>query len=76
MQSRFIVLTAGALLCATLGLAGCEKGPAEKVGEKIDHGVDTLKNGGKEPLKDRAEDAANDAREGIKDAADDLKKDH
>ena len=51
MTSRFIALTASALLCATLGLSACEKGPVEKAGEKVDHAIDTVKNGGKEPLK-------------------------
>jgi type II secretory pathway predicted ATPase ExeA len=69
--------TALAALVASisLGMAACEKqGPAERVGEKVDHAVDTVKNGGKEPVADKVEDAAHDARDGVKDAADDLKK--
>ncbi len=68
---------ATATTCALLlgGLAACEpKGPAEKVGMKVDHAVDTMKNGGEEPAKDRAEDASEHMKEGVKDAADDLKK--
>lgn len=58
-----------------VGLAACEKqGPAERVGEKIDHTVDAAKNGGKEPVGDKIEDAAHDVRDGVKDAADDVKK--
>ena len=57
------------------GLAACEKqGPAERVGEKIDHSVDTIKNGGEEPVGDKIEDAAHDVRDGVQDAADDVKK--
>ena len=58
-----------------VGLAACEKqGPAERVGEKIDHTVDAAKNGGKEPVGDKVEDAAHDVRDGVQDAADDVKK--
>ena len=42
--------------------------------EKVDHAVDTMKNGGKEPVSDKIEDAAHDARDGVKDAVDDVKK--
>jgi hyperosmotically inducible protein len=65
------------LTCAlTLGaLAGCEKrGPAEKAGEKIDHTVDTTKNGGHEPLGDSIKDDVNKARDKVDDAAEDAKK--
>jgi hyperosmotically inducible protein len=65
------------LTCAlTLGaLAGCEKrGPAEKAGEKIDHTVDTIKNGGHEPLGDSIKDDVNKARDKVDDAAEDAKK--
>ena len=58
-----------------LGVAACEKqGPAERMGEKVDHTVDTMKNGGKEPVGDKVEDAAHDVKDGVKDAADDVKK--
>lgn len=50
----------------TLGTAACErKGPAERVGQSIDHATDTIRNGGKEPLGDRMEDAADRVRDGI-----------
>lgn len=68
---------AAATTCALLlgGLVACEeKGPAEKIGMKVDHGIDTVKNGGEEPMKDKAQDAAENVKEGVKDAADDLKK--
>jgi predicted small lipoprotein YifL len=65
-----------ALACTmTLGLAACEKkGPLEQTGEEIDEAVDTLKNGGKESTADKLDDAADDVREGVDDAADELKK--
>jgi hyperosmotically inducible protein len=66
----------------TLGVVSCEReGPAERAGEKVDHAVDTLKNGGEEPAKDKLEDAgdkvqdaAADAGDAAKQAADDAKK--
>jgi hypothetical protein len=59
----------------TLGIAACEKqGPAERAGEKVDHAVDTIKNGGKEPASDKLEDAAHDASDAAKQAVDDAKK--
>jgi hypothetical protein len=69
--------TALTALVATFafGLAACEKqGPAERAGEKVDHAVDTMKNGGQEPASDKLEDAAHDARDAAQQAADDLKK--
>ena len=65
-----------ALACAiALGSAGCEKrGPAEKAGEKIDHTVDTIKNGGHEPVGDSIKDDVNKARDKAADAVDDAKK--
>jgi hypothetical protein len=73
-MTRELTLAAlAAAICLSLG--ACEKqGPAERAGEKVDHAVDTIKNGGEEPLADKAEDAAHDVREGAQDAADDLKK--
>jgi predicted small lipoprotein YifL len=54
-----------ALLAATvfsLGLASCEKkGPLEKAGEEIDEAVDTVKNGGEEPVSAKVDDAIDDA---------------
>ncbi len=59
-----------------LSMSACEKkGPMERAGEKVDHAVDTVRNGGKEPVGDKIEDAANDVRDGVHDAAKDLKKD-
>lgn len=65
------------LVCAmTLAVStGCEKrGAAERAGEKIDHTVDTIKNGGHEPVGDSIEDNVNKARDKMADAADDAKK--
>jgi hypothetical protein len=63
---------AGAL---AFGAAGCDnRGPAERAGEKIDHTVDTIKNGGHEPLGDSIKDDVNKARDKVSDAADDAKK--
>jgi hypothetical protein len=57
------------------GLGACEKqGPAERAGEKVDHAVDTIKNGGEEPASDKLEDAAHDARDAARQAAEDVKK--
>ncbi len=45
-----------------LGLSACEKkGPLEKAGEEVDEAVDTLKNGGKEPVAAKIDDAVDDA---------------
>jgi hypothetical protein len=53
----------------TLGVVSCEReGPAERAGEKVDHAVDTLKNGGVEPAKDKLEDAKDNAQDAIDDA--------
>jgi hypothetical protein len=58
-----------------LGAAGCDnRGPAEKAGEKVDHTVDTIKNGGHEPVGDSIKDDVNKAREKASDAVDDAKK--
>ena len=54
-----------------LSLAACEKeGPAERVGESIDHTVDAAKNGGKEPVGDKLDDAGDKARDAAADATD------
>ena len=59
----------------TLGIAACDKqGPAERAGEKVDHAVDTVKNGGKEPASDKLEDAAHDVQDAAHQAVDDAKK--
>jgi hypothetical protein len=36
MNRRLVAWTLTAMLVAGLGLAGCEKGPAQKAGEKVD----------------------------------------
>jgi predicted small lipoprotein YifL len=55
------------LICAVaLSMTACaKKGPLEQAGEKVDHTVDTLKNGGSEPLSDKAQDEADKARDQI-----------
>jgi hyperosmotically inducible protein len=64
------------LACAiALGSVACDnRGPAEKAGEKIDHTVDTIKNGGHEPVGDSIKDDVNKARDKVSDAVDDAKK--
>ena len=59
------------LVCAlALGVTACEKkGPLEKAGEKVDHAADTIKNGGSEPLSDKAQDEADKARDKLNDAS-------
>jgi hypothetical protein len=61
--------------CLTaLAAVGCaKKGPAERVGEKVDHSVDTLRNGGEEPTQDKLQDEADKARDKAADAADNAK---
>ncbi len=58
------------IVCAlALSVTACEKkGPMEKAGEKIDHTADTIKNGGSEPARDKAQDEADKARDKINDA--------
>jgi predicted small lipoprotein YifL len=58
------------LVCAmALSVTACEKkGPLEKAGEKIDHVGDTIKNGGSEPLSDKAQDEADKAADKVNDA--------
>jgi predicted small lipoprotein YifL len=58
------------LVCAlALSVTACEKkGPLEKAGEKVDHTADTIKNGGSEPLPDKAQDEADKARDKVNDA--------
>jgi predicted small lipoprotein YifL len=49
-----------AILVAALSLGACaKKGPVERAGEKVDHVVDTVKNGGEEPTGDKIQDEAN-----------------
>lgn len=49
-HARSTVLTA--VLClAALGAVACDKGPAQKAGEKVDKAIDTDKPIGKGPLE-------------------------
>jgi hypothetical protein len=59
------------LVCAlALGGTACaKKGPLERAGEKVDHAADTIKNGGSEPLSDKAQDEADKARDKLNDAS-------
>ena len=57
---RVYVVIAAAVI--GLGVASCEKkGPLEKAGEEIDEAVDTVKNGGEEPVAAKIDDAIDDA---------------
>lgn len=68
-------LTAALAGVVALAVSGCDnRGPAEKAGEKVDHTVDTIKNGGHEPVGDSIKDDVNKARDKVSDAADDAKK--
>ena len=68
-------ILAGVACAIALGTAGCDnRGPMEKAGEKVDHTVDTIKNGGHEPVGDSIKDNVNEAREKISDKVDDAKK--
>jgi hypothetical protein len=61
---------AGMSLAIALGAAGCDnRGPAEKVGDKIDTTVDTVKNGGHEPVGDSIKDDVHAAQDKAQDAA-------
>ena len=67
-------LSALLIALASLSLAACQqKGPGERAGEKVDHAVDTLKNGGEEPTRDKLQDETDRARDKLNDAG---KKDH
>jgi hypothetical protein len=71
---RTTVLAALALGVA-LATTGCDnRGPMEKAGEKVDHTVDTIKNGGHEPVGDSIKDDVNKARDKVSDKVDDAKK--
>ena len=73
MNTKSLMLAA--LACTmTLGLAACEKkGPLEQAGEEVDEAIDTMKRG-EESTANKLDDAADDVREGVNDAADELKK--
>jgi|SoiMethySBSTD1v2_1073268.scaffolds.fasta_scaffold1634180_1 hypothetical protein len=59
---------------ATFGFTACEKqGAFERAGEEVDEAVDTLKRG-EESTATKVDDAVDKAREGARDAVDELKK--
>ena len=62
MKSNYAIAGAVMLILAVVGLAGCEKGPAERAGEKVDNAA--------EKVGDKLEDAGDK----IKDAAKNGKK--
>jgi len=60
-----------ALLAAVIGISGCaKKGPVEKVAEEVDESIATVKNGGKEPLSNKLDDAGDDIAKGVNKAGD------
>ena len=66
---------AGLAFAVALGSAGCDhRGPMEKAGEKVDHTMDTIKNGGHEPVGDSIKDDVDKARDKAADAVEDAKK--
>jgi hypothetical protein len=59
------------LAVLALGVGACEKkGPGERVGEKVDHVVDTVKNGGEETTGDKVQDSVDKMRDKAADATD------
>jgi hypothetical protein len=71
---RKSVLT-GLTIAIALAAGGCDnRGPGEKAGEKIDHTLDTIKNGGHEPVADSIADDVHKAQDKAQDAANDAKK--
>ena len=71
MNHRIIL---AALACSTsLALAACEEqGPVERAGEEIDEAADTLKRGEESPAS-KADDLADEVREGAREAKDEIK---
>lgn len=64
-MNKFAQLLGVALLAAAIGSAGCaKKGPLEKAGEEVDESISTMKNGGKEPLTNKLDDAGDDIAKG------------
>lgn len=60
ITSRSCLVLATAVLA--MGLSACEKkGPLEKAGEEVDEAVDTVKNGGEEPVSAKVDDAIDEA---------------
>jgi hypothetical protein len=67
-KPRILWIAAIAVLVLS-ATGGCEKkGTAERVGEKVDHTVDTIKNGGEEPTGDKIQDEIDKARDKAADA--------
>ena len=66
LYGRFIACTV--MLAA---VSSSQYGPSQRAGEKVDHAVDTLKNGGEEPTRDKLRDKADKARTKTHDTADD-----
>jgi hypothetical protein len=66
MRKMTIAGAAGLALVLGLGLAGCEKprekGPAEKIGAKLDEGAREVKEAGRE-AKDEVEDEIEDLKD-------------
>ena len=61
---------AGMTIAIALAAAGCDnRGPMEKAGDKVDHTVDTIKNGGHEPVGDSIADDVHKAQDKVQDAA-------
>jgi len=59
------------LAVLALGIGACEKkGALETAGEKVDHAVDTVKNGGEEPTADKLQDSMDKVRDKAADATD------
>ena len=64
-------IAALALCALVLAATACEKkGPVEKAGEKLDHVVDTIKNGGEETTGDKIQDEVDKARDKAAEATD------
>jgi hypothetical protein len=61
-------VVAGLVCVIALGAAGCQRGPMEKAGDKVDSTVDTIKNGGHEPVGDSIKDDVNKANDKAADA--------
>jgi hypothetical protein len=64
-----------ALICSiALGVGACEKkGPVEQLGEEVDEAVDTAKRGEESP-ETKLDDTMDEAREGVEETADEMKK--
>jgi hypothetical protein len=58
MGTRFLKATFLASLMA-LGLAACDEGPAEKMGEELDEAAETIRDG-EESIENKLDDAADE----------------